>query len=102
MAAPPFTLQFTREAESVLQDLRSRKQYAAKFAKVKKALRLLADNPKHPGLRSHAYKSVPGPGGATLWDSYVENNTPGAWRIFWCYGPDTDSITVVTVGPHPD
>ena len=24
-----------------------------------------------------------------------------AWRLWWCYGPDTDTITLVTVGPHP-
>lgn len=102
MTAPPFTLLFTREAEAVLTDLRSKKQYAEKLMKVQKALRLLAGNPRRPGLHSHAYKSMPGPRGATLWDSYVENNTPGAWRIFWCYGPEADSITIVTVGPHPD
>ena len=31
----------------------------------------------------------------------VENRTPGAWRLWWCYGPEADTITLVTVGPHP-
>lgn len=102
MSAPPFTLIYQSEAEKVLLDLYSRKQYATKFKKVRKALRLLERaGPRHPGLRSHAYQSVPVPGGGTLWESYVENHTPSAWRIWWFYGPDEEQITIVTIGPHP-
>ena len=43
-----------------------------------------------------------GPGGVTLWDSYVENKTPGAWRIFWIYGPEKERMTIISIGPHPD
>lgn len=103
MNAPPFTLLYTREAEKVLGDLRDGgAQYTVKLKKVRKALRLLEQlGPRHPGLRSHAYHSVPGPGGATLWESYVENKTPSAWRIWWIHGPGADQITIVTLGPHP-
>ncbi|MGO1054900.1 hypothetical protein [Crossiella sp. CA198] len=102
MTAPPFQLLYTAEAEQVLDDLLAKKQYEAKLKKVRKALRLLAQaGPRHPGLHSHDYKSVPGPGGATLWESYVENRTPSAWRIWWIYGPDDGQITIVTIGPHP-
>jgi len=101
--APPFALLYTREAEKVLGDLRDGgAQYTVKLKKVRKALRLLEQRgPRHPGLQSHAYHSVPGPDGATLWESYVENKTPSAWRIWWIYGPAGDQITIVTVGPHP-
>jgi len=101
--SPPFTLLYTREAEKVFGDLRNGgAQYAVKLKKVRKALRLLEQlGPCHPGLQSHAFHSVPGPGGATLWESYVENKTPSAWRIWWIYGPAADQITIVTVGPHP-
>lgn len=102
MSPPPFALRYTREAEKVIEDLRGAKQYAIKLKKVRKALRLLEQTgPRHPGLHSHDYQSVPGPDGATLWESYVENHTPSAWRIWWIYGPDTDQITIVTIGPHP-
>lgn len=86
----------------MLEGLRSKTQYASKLKKVQKSLRLLSQNPRHPGLHSHAYKSVPAPSGETLWDSYVENKIPGAWRLFWYYGPDADTITILTIGPHPD
>lgn len=102
MSAPPFHLLYTREAERVLDDLRAKKQYEVKLKKVRKALRLLQDaGPRHPGLHSHDYQSVPGPGGATLWESYMENKTPSAWRVWWIYGPDDAQITIVTIGPHP-
>lgn len=102
MSAPPFHLLFTREAERVLDDLRAKKQYETKLKKVRKALRLLQDaGPRHPGLHSHDYQSVPGPGGVALWESYVENKTPSAWRIWWIYGPDDAQLTIVAIGPHP-
>ena len=102
MTAPPFKLLYQPEAERVLEDLRANKQYETKLKKVRKTLKLLQDaGPRHPGLNSHLYQSIVGPGGAPLWESYVENHTPGAWRIFWIYGPEPDQITIVTLGPHP-
>lgn len=72
--------------------------------RARKALRNLQDNPRHPGLHSHPYESFPVDRDVKVWDSYVENNTPSAWRIFWRYGPDEpDSkvITVLAITPHP-
>lgn len=102
MSVPPFQLLYTREAEKVIDDLAAGKQYATKLKKVRKALRLLQQaGPCHRGLHSHDYQSVPGPGGEPLWESYVENKTPSAWRIWWIYGPGDGEITVITIGPHP-
>ena len=33
--------------------------------------------------------------------AYVENRTPGPWRIWWISGLEEDMITIVTLGPHP-
>ncbi len=100
MSAPPYILKYTAEAETVIKDPRS-PRYKTKLKKVRKALRLLQNpGPKHPGLNSHRYQSVPGPGGAALWESYVENKTPSAWRIWWIFG-NSDEIIIVTIGPHP-
>jgi hypothetical protein len=102
VSAPPFVLSYTEEAEKVIVDLQG-PRYATKLKKVRRALKLLQDHgPRHPGPRSHAYQSVPGPSGETLWESsYVENNTPSAWRIWWIYGPAADEITIIVIGPHP-
>lgn len=101
MSAPPFRLVYTDEALRVLTDL-GKPAYAVKLKKVQEALRLLRDvGPSHPGLNSHKYQSLTGPGGEDVWESYVENRTPGAWRIWWVYGPEPDTIRIVTPGPHP-
>jgi hypothetical protein len=95
-------LLFTPEARSVLKDLDSSPQYEAKSQKVKRCLGRLEANPRHPGLNSHKYQSVKGANGSDVWESYVENNTPSAWRVFWQYGSEPDTIVILTIGPHPD
>ncbi|MDP9336864.1 MAG: hypothetical protein M3Q30_26625 [Actinomycetota bacterium] len=101
MTAPPFALLYTAEARRVINDL-GKPAHAAKLRKVKKTLRLLRDvGPSHPGLSSHKYHSITGPNGEDVWESHIENRTPGAWRIWWVYGPEADAITIVTIGPHP-
>lgn len=96
----PFRLLFSDEAEGVLESLGAA-QYAKKLAKVRRTLGRLQQDPRHPGLNSHKYDSIEGVNGEEVWESYVENNTPSAWRVFWHYGPDRQTITVVTMGPHP-
>jgi len=101
VSAPPYVLLYTDEAVKVIDDLQS-PQYAVKLKKVRKALRPLElRGPQYPGLHSHEYQSIRGPAGAPVWESYVENKTPSAWRIWWIYGPEQEQITIVTIGPHP-
>ena len=95
-----FKLLFTPEAGEVLDDLEASGP-EVKLRKVRRAMAKLETDPRHPGLRSHKYVSVPGPNDAPLWESYVENQAPSAWRIWWAYGPENGQITVVTIGPHP-
>lgn len=101
MSGPPFQLLYTDEARQVVKDL-SKPAHAAKLKKVKETLRLLRDvGPSHPGLNSHKYQSITGANGEEVWESYVENRTPGAWRIWRTDGPQPDTITIITLGPHP-
>ncbi len=101
MADGKYALRFTKEAAGVLADLEKQRQYAGKLKKVRRALGLLEQDPRYPALNSHKYHSLRGSQGEDVWDSYVENRTPSAWRLFWHYGPGEDVITVVTLGPHP-
>ena len=73
------------------------------FKKVSKTLNLLKDNPKHPSLETHEYSSLSNPWNPNekVYEAYVENNTPGAYRIFWCYGPNKGKITLIAITPHP-
>jgi hypothetical protein len=43
-----------------------------------------------------------------VFESYAQNNAPGAYRIFWHYGPDevkgkkrTPVVTIVAITGHP-
>ena len=100
MSAPPFELLYTDEATRVLRDLAA-PAYRDKNKKAKKGLKLLRDyGPSYPGLQTHRYESMRGPSGEEVWESYLENHAPSAWRVWWWYsGPD--AITILTLGPHP-
>jgi hypothetical protein len=95
-------LLFTPEAKSILHDLDSSPQYSKKLSKVRKALAFLEQDPRHPSLNSHKYQSLKGVDNTDVWESYVENRTPGAWRIFWQYGKEPNTLVVLIIGPHPD
>lgn len=66
-----------------------------------KSLGLMRTNIKHPSLNTHKYDGMTGPNGEIVFESYAQNNTPGAFRIFWFYGPGKSIITVLAVTPHP-
>jgi hypothetical protein len=92
-------LSFTPEAAAVLKRLKSDRD--PKLKKVQKTLGLLETNPRHPGLATHEFTSLSGPAGEKVFEAYVENRTPGAWRIFWYYGPKPGAIRILNVTPHP-
>jgi hypothetical protein len=102
-----YKLRFSPSARATLKNLESSgPNEQAKLKKVRRALALLEQNPRYPGLNSHQYESFPVDKDVKVWDSYVENRTPSAWRIFWRYGPDEPGaavpvITVLAIGPHP-
>jgi hypothetical protein len=72
-----------------------------KLKRVYKTFGLLQTNPTHPSLQTHEYRSLRGPNGEKVFEAYVENKTPAAFRVFWYYGPGRDAVTVVAVTPHP-
>jgi hypothetical protein len=72
------------------------------FKKLVKALGYLAENPRHNSLASHEIDALTAKYGLKIFQSYLENNTPAAGRIFWTYGPDKMDITVLAIEPHPE
>ena len=107
-------LQLGEAAASSLQNRRKGKKgkasNAAKasraeglFKQVEKCVRLLLENPKHPGLHTHEYDSIENPydRNGKVFEAYVQNRTPGAYRLFWCYGPGKGEITLIAITPHP-
>lgn len=94
-----YKLLFSKEAQEKLEWLKT--EDPKKYKKVLKTLGLMETNLNHPSLKTHEYKSLKGPSGQKVFEAYVENNTPSAWRIFWYYGPDQSFITVWAIAPHP-
>ena len=53
------------------------------FKKWVKALGYLAADPRHNSLSSHKISDLSRKHGLKIFQSYVENNTPGVGRVFW-------------------
>jgi hypothetical protein len=62
---------------------------------------LYANNLKHPSLNTHKYDALEGPEGQEVFESYAENKTSGAYRIFWHYGTAKMEITILKICKHP-
>ena len=93
------------EQYTALENARSK---AAIFEQVRKSLGYLELNPHHPSLNTHEFTSLTGANGEKVFEAYAQNNTAGAYRIFWHYGPDetkvkkrTPVITIIAITPHP-
>lgn len=72
------------------------------FRKWAKAVARLRDDPFYPGLKSHEITDLTRRYGRKVFQSYLENNTPAAGRMFWVYGPGESEITVIGLEPHPE
>lgn len=114
-----FELKWTEEASEVYRELESRAETSFKnrkkrgkrktskieelFKQVYKTIHLLKSNPRHPSLHTHEYDSIENPFNSKqkIFEAYVQNNTPAAYRIFWCYGPTQKQMTISSITAHP-
>jgi hypothetical protein len=101
-------IKFTPTADRQLTALEHSPSSVAVLGQVQKTLGFLEINSSHPGLHTHEFTSLAGANGEKVFEAYAQNNTPGAYRIFWHYGPDeikgkkrTPAITIVAITPHP-
>ena len=96
-----FELVFTEKADEQLEILESSRDKHKVLKAVHKTLGLMEENLKHPSLNTHSYDDLEGVNGEKVFESYAQNNTPGAYRVFWHYGPQKRMITIVAIVPHP-
>jgi hypothetical protein len=96
-----FDLIWAEKAKELYYSLKADASKEKQYKTFKKAIIQLAKDPKYPGLQSHEFTSLKGPKGEKIFESYAENNTPGAYRIFWFYGPQRSVITIFFISPHP-
>jgi hypothetical protein len=95
-----FRLIFNDDAKEQFQKLESSKGKQSTFKAICKTLALMETNLRHPSLHTHEYSSLEGPDSEKVFESYAQNKTPGAYRIFWYYNHEKNDITIISILPH--
>ena len=96
-----FELIFTPQADSDFREIENATSKKNILKALRKTLGFLETNLKHPSLNTHEFTSLSGPNGEKVFEAYVQQKTPAAYRIFWYYSPDRKQITIVAITPHP-
>ena len=103
-------LRFTSEADKQLGQIENNPALKDILKQVRKTLGYLETNLRAKSLQTHQYHSLTSRYGIKVFEAYVQQDTPGAYRVFWHYGPDeldkngrhVPVITIVSVLPHPE
>ncbi|MET0155566.1 MAG: hypothetical protein ABW189_05625 [Rickettsiales bacterium] len=97
----PFKIHISVTAKKQLQKLRNDSSQDRCYKAVIKTLRFLEENPRHPSLNTHEYTALSRELGCKVWEAYAQNHTPNAYRVFWTYGEEQGSISIIAITGHP-
>jgi hypothetical protein len=103
-------LRFTFEADRQLTIIENDPSLKGVQQRVGKTLGYLETNLRAKSLQTHEYQSLTRRYGIKVFEAYVQQRTPAAYRVFWHYGPDETSkdgkrvpiITIIAITPDPD
>ena len=123
MTETPKEVKWTPEAAEVYENLRQAAKQASAtrkktgktktskqeggYIQVKGTVKLMNENLRHPSLNTHEYDSMKNPFDekgkpkGKVFEAYAQNQTPGAYRVFWVYGPGQKEITIIAITAHP-
>ena len=96
-----FKLKYTDLAKQQFNELQKNRSKLVQYKAVGKALARMQMDLRHPALNTHEYDKLSRQKGYKVFESYAQIKTPGAYRIFWRYGPGQDEIEIITIIPHP-
>ena len=96
-----FDLEWTDEANETYNLLKVDAAQIKRYKAVRKTIKSLAKNPRHPSLQTHEFSSLKGPNREKVFVAYAEQKTPAAYRVFWYYGPLRGIITIFAITSHP-
>lgn len=96
-----FKIKYTDLAKAQFNNLEKDKSKQVQYKAVAKALARMEQDLRHPALNTHEYSKLSKTVGYKVFESYAQNNSPAAYRIFWRYGPDKNIITIIAIPPHP-
>ena len=94
-------LRFTKIAKEDLEILQTNHAKKKVLKAVYKTLAFMQENLRHPSLNAHEFRRLKGPNGEKVFEVYAQQNTPGAYRILWYYGPEKGIISIIGIVPHP-
>ena len=103
-------LRYTPTADEQLSRIENDPSLRGVLKQVRKTLGYLETNLRAKALQSHEYESLTKRYKRKVFEAYAQQNTPGAYRVFWHYGDDEIDtngknipiITVILITPHPD
>jgi hypothetical protein len=103
-------LRFTLTANEQLTIIENTPALKGILKQVRKTLGYLETNLQAKSLQTHEFVSLSKRYGKKIFEACVQQNTPGAYRAFWHYGPDEIDIngkripviTIIAIIPHPD
>jgi hypothetical protein len=102
-------LRFKPTAEAQYNRIQQDPALKGLLKQVRKTLGYLETNLRAKCLQTHKYESLTKRYGKEVFEAYIQQDTPAAYRVFWYYGPDeTDKkgkripiVTIVAITPHP-
>ena len=102
-------LRFKPTANEQLTYLENSPAHKGVLKQVRKTLGYLETNLQAKSLQNHPHEFLTRRYGIPVFEAYAQQNTPGAYRVFWHYGPDEKNkngkhipiITIVAITPHP-
>jgi hypothetical protein len=94
-----FKLKFSEEAKLKIHELKSDKSKKGLLKQLNKVLGFMETNLRHPSLNTHKFTEISCKLG-DVFETYAQNNTLGAYRVFWVYGPGKKELYILEITPH--
>jgi len=102
-------LRFTPTADAQLRAIQNTPALKGVLKQVNKTLGYLETNLRAKSLQTHKHESLSMRYDREIFEAYIQQHTPGAYRVFWHYGDDEVNtegdrisiITIVAIVPHP-
>jgi hypothetical protein len=103
-------LRFTSSADEQLSRIEGDPALEGVLKQVRKTLGYLETNLRAKSLQTHKHESLSRRYKREIFEAYAQQDTPGAYRVFWHYGDDEIDkkgnhipyITVIAIIPHPE
>ena len=98
----PEMLELWTELQTKYRNGTIKKKEEELYKKWGSALKKLSADPFYPGLQTHEISLLSKRYGVKVWQSYLENKTSKARRMYWLYDPGQQEITIIGLEPHPE